>query len=314
MYHESFRKAVLTLYHYFGSMRRTAAVLEVSVASISRWSKSGVISQPCKRPTMITSAIKESVRVFLERETRLSSIDVVNHIRTTFGFTISRQLAHVIIRRLGFTFKRTRKRGISKRKNEATPTFLSSFMETMNRGNIVAIDESGFDQRPSPAYGYAPAGIPAIVKWKPSSDRRRLNLLMAIHASGSHQSMIRDSSINGSTFAEFIGNLPYDRGTTLLLDNASIHNTVLVKQTIADKGYVALFVPPYSPEFNPIELVFGVIKNSFYRLRYSDSFADLLGATRHCVEEKALPETIRICFKHVTGLVSTALATPSIPT
>ena len=314
MYHESFRKAVLTLYHYFGSMRRTAAVLKVSVASISRWSKSGVISQPCKRPTMITSAIKESVRVFLERETRLSSIDVVNHIRTTFGFTISRQLAHVIIRRLGFTFKRTRKRGISKRKNEATPTFLSSFMETMNRGNIVAIDESGFDQRPSPAYGYAPAGIPAIVKWKPSSDRRRLNLLMAIHASGSHQSMIRDSSINGSTFAEFIGNLPYDRGTTLLLDNASIHNTVLVKQTIADKGYVALFVPPYSPEFNPIELVFGVIKNSFYRLRYSDSFADLLGATRHCVEEKALPKTIRNCFKHVTGLVSTALATPSIPT
>ena len=41
---------------------------------------------------------------------------------------------------------------------------------------------------------------------------------------------------------------------------------MLVKQTIADKGYVALFVPPYSPEFNPIELVFGVIKNSFYRL------------------------------------------------
>ena len=31
MYHESFRKAVLTLYHYFGSMRRTAAVLKVSV-------------------------------------------------------------------------------------------------------------------------------------------------------------------------------------------------------------------------------------------------------------------------------------------
>ena len=316
MYHESFRKAVLTLYHYFGSMRRTADVLKVSVASISRWSKSSVIVPPCKRPTMITAAINESVRLFLERETRLSSIDVVNHIRTTFGFTISRQLAHVIIRRLGFTFKRTRKRGISKRKAEATPTFLSSFMETIHRGDIVSIDESGFDQRPSPAYGYAPAaaGIPAIVKWKPSSDRRRINLLMAIHASGSHQFMIRDSSINGSTFAEFIGNLPYDRGTTLLIDNASIHNTVLVKQTIADKGYVALFVPPYSPEFNPIELVFGVIKNSFYRLRYSDSFVDLLGATRHCVEEKALPETIRNCFKHVTGLVSTALATPSIPT
>ena len=69
----------------------------------------------------------------------------------------------------------------------------------------------------------------------------------------------------------------------MLLDNASIHNTVLVKQTIADKGYVVLFVPPYSPEFNPIELVFGVIKNSFYRLRYSDSFADLLQLQQHAL-------------------------------
>ena len=309
MYHESFKKAVVTLYEYFGSMRRTAAVLKISIASVSRWSKAKGNVMPRKRPTMITDAIKDSVRVFLQRETRLSSIDVVNHIHATFGFTVSRQLAHIVIRRLGFTFKRTRKRGLSKRKSEATPPFLSSFMETVNRGNnIVAIDESGFDQRPSPAYGYALAGVPAIVVWKPSSDRRRLNLLMAIHASGSHQYTIRESAINGVTFAEFIKDLPYERGTTLLLDNASIHNTALVKQTIADKGYVALFVPPYSPEFNPIELVFGVVKNAFYRLRYSDSFSDLLSATRYCVEDKAGPATIRNSFKHVAGLVALALS------
>jgi hypothetical protein len=37
MYHESFKKTVL--YEYFGSMRRTAAVLKISIASVSRWSK-----------------------------------------------------------------------------------------------------------------------------------------------------------------------------------------------------------------------------------------------------------------------------------
>ena len=137
MYHESFKKAVVTLYEYFGSMRRTAAVLKISIASVSRWSKAKGNVMPRKRPTMITDAIKESVRVFLQRETRLSSIDVVNHIHATFGFTVSRQLAHIVIRRLGFTFKRTRKRGLSKRKSEATPPFLSSFMETVNRGNNI---------------------------------------------------------------------------------------------------------------------------------------------------------------------------------
>ena len=39
MYHISFRQATLNLYSYFGSMRKTALVLKVSVASISRWTR-----------------------------------------------------------------------------------------------------------------------------------------------------------------------------------------------------------------------------------------------------------------------------------
>ncbi len=77
---------------------------------------------------------------------------------------------------------------------------------------------------------------------------------------------------------------------------------------MADKGFDPLFMPPYSPEYNPIELVFGVIKNSFYRLRYSDGFSSLLDATRRCVQEKTTPSTIRGCFGHVERLIASESA------
>ena len=288
-------------------MRRTAVVLGVSVASISRWSRidSGIrVRSP--RASMITDAIRATVDLFLKQQTRLSSLEVVDHIRKLFGITVSRQLAHTVVRSLGYTFKRTRKRGRSKRKHDATPPFLESFASAFIHGNVVAIDESGFDQRPSPAYGYAKAGTPAIVHWTPSSDRTRLNLLMAIHANGSCNQYIQDKPINGEAFATFIRSLPFDRGTTLLMDNASIHKTAAVRYAMDEKGFNPLFVPPYSPEYNPIELVFGIIKNAFYRLRYSESFLELRTAVQTCVDAKAIDATIRNCFRHVAGLVSMA--------
>ena len=57
-----------------------------------------------------------------------------------------------------------------------------------------------------------------------------------------------------------------------MLDNASIHKTQDLRAVVLNKGYHLLFTPPYSPEFNPIELVFGQIKNAFYKSRKGSDF------------------------------------------
>lgn len=183
------------------------------------------------------------------------------------------------------------------------PSFLQESIQAFKEGNIIAIDESGFDQRPAATYGYARKGSPAIVKWRPSSDRRRLNLLMAIHASGSSASVMKAEPINGSTFASFIRALPYPPGTKVLMDNAAFHKTVDVKRAMQHKGYAPCYVPPYSPEFNPIELVFGIIKNAFYRLRYSESYDELESAVTDCILAKTTASAVRNCFRHVQELL-----------
>ena len=307
MYHQSTRRAILTIFDYLGSMRKAAILMKVSVASICRWSRDrdATLTRPHRkhRSGKLTDAIMASVRMFMQKETRVSSWEIVGHVQEMYGISISRQLANLVIHRLGYTFKRTRKRGTSQRKESAVPPFLVEFMTAYEDLNIASIDESGFDQRPVPVYGYASAGKPAIVRWKPSSNRTRYNLLMSIHNDGSHAKTIHDRPVNGEKFAEFIRGLPYCQGTALLMDNASIHKTLAVKAAMELKGFIPIYVPPYSPEFNPIELVFGIIKNDFYRSRYNGAFDDLYKATLGCTTNNVLPRTVQNCFRHVADLV-----------
>lgn len=53
------------------------------------------------------------------------------------------------------------------------------------------------------------------------------------------------------------------------MDSASFHHTEKVTQMCRDAGVVLLYLPPYSPDFNPIERFFGELKN-YIRMVWQD--------------------------------------------
>ena len=95
---------------------------------------------------------------------------------------------------------------------------LTFFVKSMlAEGTLAACDESGFDQRDSlPVYGYAPRSKPAILVIPAS---KMNSLILAANMRGQTHSMLHTGSVNGFRFADFITNLPFPRGTVLLLDN-----------------------------------------------------------------------------------------------
>jgi transposase len=50
------------------------------------------------------------------------------------------------------------------------------------------------------------------------------------------------------------------RAVTVVLDNNSIYIDKVIVSTIEAEGYIVYFLSPYSPDFNPIELIFSVLK------------------------------------------------------
>ena len=62
---------------------------------------------------------------------------------------------------------------------------------------------------------------------------------------------------------------PYPaRYSVLILDNASIHKSQYLRVICEEKGIRLEFLPPYSPDFNPIEIAFSTIKQYLQRNRY----------------------------------------------
>ena len=58
--------------------------------------------------------------------------------------------------------------------------------------------------------------------------------------------------------------LPFNgvnRRSVVILDNASIHHVVEVEALIEETGAIVIYLPPYSPDFNPIEECFSKIKS-----------------------------------------------------
>jgi transposase len=90
--------------------------------------------------------------------------------------------------------------------------------------------------------------------------------------------------VNGDVFSDFVrGSLipemrPFDGCNPMyiaVMDNCSIHHTQEVADLFLQAGILLIFLPPYSPDLNPIELAFGYVKG------YLKEHQDLLGLMPH---------------------------------
>lgn len=305
MYPIAFREAAMRLYNFHGSLRKTAIALKVSIASLSRWHKNIEPKKRIRRPIKLTDAIVQFIAFYTSNNVSTTCLKIKVEVERAFDVKISKQLAHLALKKSGYTFKRIRKRGESKNKHTLYKSFQEKFLQAVkDHKMVVAIDESGFDHQPFPIYGYSLKGQQAILNYKPLNDRKRYSLIMATSCDGKKYYNITDSSVNGTVFSEFILNLPFPTNSVILLDNASIHKTKVFQATALKKGYSVLFIPPYSPECNPIELVFGIIKNKYYKSRYCEHSLPIHTVVQDCVNEIET-QTVTRCFKHVENYLKT---------
>jgi transposase len=65
-----------------------------------------------------------------------------------------------------------------------------------------------------------------------------------------------EGAVDGRAFEAYVERLlapELERGQIVLMDNLSVHNSKRVKRLIEEAGAALLFLPPYSPDLNPIE-------------------------------------------------------------
>lgn len=97
----------------------------------------------------------------------------------------------------------------------------------------------------------------------PHGHRKTTTLVAGLRTSGMMAPMVLDGPINGEWFEAYVRQVlvPELRpGDIVIMDNLSSHKRPSVRQAIMDAGATLMFLPPYSPDFNPIEKAFAKLK------------------------------------------------------
>ena len=113
-------------------------------------------------------------------------------------------------------------------------------------------------------YGRAPRGE-RVPEAAPAGHWRTLTLLGALTWKGLLASMTIESPTDGDVFLAYLEQVLCPRlqpGQVVVMDNLSAHKNPAVRQCIEQTGARLLYLPPYSPDFNPIEQCWAKIKES----------------------------------------------------
>ena len=113
---------------------------------------------------------------------------------------------------------------------------------------------------------------------------RRRRFLRASTCEGLIAPFVLDGPINAECFLAYVEQIlvPVLRqGDTVILDNLSSHKNEEAARLIAGAGARLLFLPPYSPDLNPIEMAFAKLKELLRQAqaRTVDALWDLIGRT-----------------------------------
>jgi len=183
------------------------------------------------------------------------------------------------LRRLGFTFRRAR-RVPPKAPPEAEQVRIKRTLsrlhrlEDAGRWQVFYADESGFCLSPVVPYLWQKrsqtVGLPA------QAHSRRLNVLGFVRRDGSLHSFPTQATLTAKHLIESIDALlpGLDKPTVIVLDNASVHRAKAVKEKQTEwrqKGLRLLFLPPYCPHLNKIEMLWRRIK---YQWLWPEAYQD----------------------------------------
>ena len=196
----------------------------------------------------------------------------------------SLELIRLGIKKLGYTKKTARYYGIAKNALSLNKTFLKKRDEYIKSGaRLYSVDETGFGrfsyQRRT---GYSKAGEPLMIR-KEKACVTSTTALACASSDGWVSRQIFKGGTNRKIFSEFIRSLDLPTGSVILLDNASIHKGDEVFDAFKQKGFIPLYVPPYSPWYNPIEKCFRIVKYSFSTTQNIEKSFDLLDKEQHFV-------------------------------
>jgi transposase len=155
---------------------------------------------------------------------------------------------------------------------------------------LVFVDEMGTHTSLAPVYAYAPIGERAFFK-VPRNRGRNTTLIASLQFQGMGPSMAVEGATTREVFEVYVEHFlgpAFRPGQIVVMDNLGAHRPERVRELIEERDCELLFLPPYSPDLNPIEEAFSKVKGILRKIaaRTRETLVEALGRALNAVSSE----------------------------
>lgn len=146
-------------------------------------------------------------------------------------------------------------------RDEAWRAQFAGDLAVVNSDDLLYLDESGFQTNMTRSHARCPRGQRAVDSI-PRNRGRNLTLLCGLTSRGPVADMVVEGGVSGDVFVAYVRQVlvPMLREGQVVLDNLGAHHRPEVRTLVEATGALLVYLPPYSPDLNPIELLFSKLK------------------------------------------------------
>jgi transposase len=255
-----------------GSAKKLAERFSVSMSTvkrlISRYKKTGSI-EPKPHGGGKPAAIGESGYEFLAKLFKegldLTLRETCQRYQEKFGVKISISMMDRALKKLNITRKKKTKYDPEK-ETQRVKELREDYLEAIGSSNpddLRFIDEAGSTLNMDRNYSRSPEGERAVGLC-PVASGERISTIGALSNQGMETALCFEGTLNGDLLLFFIEAFlvpTLRKGNIVIMDNCTAHHVEGVRELIEGAGARLLYLPPYSPELNPIEYAWSKVKN-----------------------------------------------------
>jgi transposase len=252
------------------SARQAAVRFDVGVSTAIKWVERLRDSGECsarrqgRRPGSKLDAHRDFLLAVIEAAPDATIEELQRRLVEEKGVRASTGTIWTFLDRCGLTFKKKSLHAAEQDRPDVVERREDWFEAQLDLdpAKLVFVDESFASTNMARLYGRAPRGV-RLRAAVPHGHRKKTTLVAGLRLSGVTAPQLLDGSINGESFLEYVRQVLVPAlapGDIVVIDNLSSHKSHPVREAIEAAGAKLLFLPPYSPDFNPIEKAFSKLK------------------------------------------------------
>jgi transposase len=238
----------------------------------------------------LTEEQSQELIVHLEENTYAHNHQIVMYIKEHFGVTYTVAGLHKWLHRNGFSYKKAK--GLPHKADaELQKQFIAKYnelkQEVSEKEPILFIDAVHPTQATKLAYGWIRTGKTKHVGT--TASRTRLNIVGAIQLGHISEAITSQyETINAQSIMSFMDKIREQYGTKtvhLILDQSGYNKSLLLPEHAAKLNIKLHFLPPYSPNLNPIERLWKVMNEKVRNNRFFKGAKDFKDAINHFFDD-----------------------------